>query len=124
MELQDLAAIATVIALVVSLVSIAFSAKRYLGIREREQEKERFDIYHALLKSVSRGTDEAGPLKLVSQIAYINELGKYNEYASTTRQALNLLRKEWAEKEPEQVKKPLIEAIDNVLADLQSRQKT
>jgi len=121
MELQDLAAIATLIALVVSLVSLAFSAKRYLGIREREQEKERFDIYHGLLKSVSRGTDEAGPLKLVSQIAYINELGKYKEYSSTTQQALNLLRNEWAEKEQDKVKKPLLEAIDNVLADLQSR---
>lgn len=121
MELQDLAAIATIIALVVSLISLAFSAKRYLGIREREQEKERFDIYHGLLKSVSRGTDEGGPLKLVSQIAYINELGKYTEYSSTTQQALNLLRKEWAEKETGKVKTSLLEAIDNVLAELQSR---
>ena len=119
--LQNLAAIATILALLVSLGTLAFSARRYLVIREREQEKERFARFHEMLKTVSKVSDSDGPLKLVSQIAYINELARYPEYSSITEQSLNLLRSEWSEKEPEKIKRALVYAIDEVLATLQAR---
>lgn len=120
MELQNLAAIATILTLLVTLGSLAFSAKRYLDIRERELEKERFSTYHALLKTISKGQDAEGTLKLVSQIAYINELTKFPEYSATTEQSLNLLRTEWADKVPDEIKKPLLGVVDETLATIQS----
>lgn len=121
MNLQDLAALATILTLLVTLISLAFSARRYLGVREREQEKERFQIYYQLLKTISKGMDHEGPLKLVSQIALISELQKYPEYSSSSQQALKLLREDWAAKEPAHVKPALISAIDETLAILESR---
>lgn len=121
MTLQNVAAVATILTLLVSLLSIAFSARRYLSVREREQEKERFQIYHQLLKTISKGVDHEGPLKLVSQVALVSELVKYPEYSSSSRQALNLLRQEWTSKEPEHIKKPLIQAIDEALSLLEQR---
>lgn len=120
MDLQDIAAVATILALIVSLVSIAFSAKRYLDIREREQEKERFERYHNILKTISKGSDTQGPLKLISQIAFIAELVKYPEYSTSSQQSLRLLRDEWTTKEPESTKNPLIVAIDEALAELEA----
>ena len=121
MTLQNVAAVATILTLLVSLLSIAFSARRYLSVREREQEKERCQIYHQLLKTISKGVDHEGPLKLVSQVALVSELVKYPEYSSSSRQALNLLRQEWASKELEDIKKPLIQAIDETLSLLEQR---
>lgn len=120
MGLQDMAAIATILALLVSLVSIAFSARRYLDIRERDQEKERFERYHNILKTISKGSDAEGSLKLISQIAFIAELVRFPEYSASSQQALRLLRDEWSRKEPEIVKKPLISTIDETLSELET----
>jgi hypothetical protein len=119
LTIQDYAAIATIAALLISMVSIAFSAWRYLNIRSQEMEKERFETFHNMLKLISKGRDDIGPLKLVSQIAYIHELNKYSEYKATSKQCLRMLRKEWAAKEPAETKKDLLQAIDEVLAELE-----
>lgn len=79
-DIQDYAAVASIAVLLISMISIAFSAWKYLNIRTREQEKERFESFHRILKLISLGRDDIGPLKLVSQIAYIYELEKYPEY--------------------------------------------
>jgi hypothetical protein len=120
MALSDAASITTIAAFFVTLVSIAFSAKRYLDIREKDQESERFAIYHRLLKIISTGYEEKqNDLKLASQLAYIYELRNFPEYTELTRPTLNRLRGQWANHEPLETNGPLKEAIDDTLSYLE-----
>lgn len=105
MNLTDLASYATIGAFLIALGSLAFSARRYLSITEKTQEAERFKTYHHLIKTISKGSDEDGALKLVSQIAYIYELRNYREYNDLTEKVLNRLRIQWSKGESEEVLK-------------------
>lgn len=115
MTLNDLAVWATVGAFIFPLVSLAFSARRWLAIRDAELKAARFQTYHGLIHNISSGTSERGAMKLTSQIAYLYELRNFPEYAHLTRTILTLLRKEWAEREAGQMKVELVKAIDEAL---------
>lgn len=121
MQLNDLAAWASVCALMVAVVSIAFSARRYLDIRGSDLKKDRFATYHRLIRTVSAGSDEHGIMKLVSQLAYVYELRNFPGYGDLTRELLSHLREEWARGEDDLRKAKLLEAIDETLAFLQGR---
>jgi hypothetical protein len=125
MNLTDLASLATIITLVISLLSLSFSARRYMQIAQRELEKHRFETYHKLLKTVSIGGDECGTLKLVSQIAYIHELRNFPEYSELTQTCLKLLRSEWGQREVGRpTKTPLLKAIDDTVSYLEANKRT
>lgn len=121
MTLNDLAAWASVIALLVTVGSIAFSARRYLHIRETELKKDRFTTYHRLVRTISAGSDEHGVMKLVSQLAFVYELRNFPEYGDLTQKLLTHLREEWTPGETEHRRAKLHEAIDGTLANLQRR---
>lgn len=118
--LSDYASIATIGAFLVTLISIAFSAKRYLDIKSREEEVSRFETYHKLLKTVSKGSDEDGILKLVSQIAYIYELRNFPEYKELTKKTLNKLREEWSQNDSPNTQPSLKEAIDDTISYIEA----
>lgn len=122
MTLTDIASVATIGAFLVAIGSLAFSARRYISITEKTQESERFEIYHELIKTISKGTDGDGVLKLASQIAYIYELRNFPEYKDLTETLLNQLRQQWSTGESDKVLARLKDAIDDTLAELQ-RQK-
>lgn len=119
MTLSDFASISTIGAFLLAICSLAFSARRYISMREKEQEASRFEIYHKLIKTVSKGNDEDGILKLASQIAYIYELRNFPEYKELTENLLNRLRVQWSKNEEGDTLIPLKAAIDDTLADLQ-----
>ncbi|KQO26307.1 hypothetical protein ASF11_00910 [Acidovorax sp. Leaf76] len=119
LTLNDLAVWATLGAFVIPLISLAFSARRWLTIRDTELKAARFQTYHVLVHSISSGTNERGIMKLTSQIAYVYELRNFPEYAHLTETVLTLLRKDWTDKEASQVKTELIKAIDQTLAHVQ-----
>jgi hypothetical protein len=117
--LNDLAVWATLGAFIVPLISLAFSARRWLAIRDAELKAARFQTYHGLIHSISSGTNERGVMKLTSQIAYIYELRNFPEYAHLTKSVLSLLRNEWMEREADQMKVELVKAVDETLAHVQ-----
>lgn len=121
MALNDLAAWASVLALLAAVLPLSFSARRYLVIRNAELQKERFDSYHRILRVASAGSDERGVLKLVSQVAFVYELRNFPEYTDLTEKVLGMLREEWARGEDGERKTRLVEAIDETLAHLQWR---
>ena len=118
MTLNDLAVWATVGAFIVPLISLAFSARRWLAIRDTELKAARFQTYHGLVHSISSGTNERGVMKLRSQIAYVYELRNFPEYAQLTNTVLTLLRKEWTERKSGQLKVELVKAIDETLVQI------
>ncbi|QFU06326.1 hypothetical protein FIU82_15160 [Pseudoalteromonas sp. THAF3] len=121
MLVSDLAAITTVIAFFVTLISILFSARRYISIRNQELASERFKTYHGIVKAVSKGSDEDGVLKLVSQVDYIYELRNFKEYSELSQNLLGQLRERWKHGEDPAVYKTLKEAIDDTLSALQKK---
>ena len=122
MNLTALASVASIAALLVSLVSLAISAKHYVALRKKEQKQESFRVYHDLIKHISRGGDEHGSFKLVSQLAYIYELRNFPEYNKLTGELLNRLRTEWSQNDAGSPNNPALEkAIDETLAHLQKQ---
>ncbi|WP_025565801.1 hypothetical protein [Psychromonas sp. SP041] len=121
MTLTDIASIATIGAFLIAIGSLAFSARRYITITEKTQESERFEIYHELIKTISKGSDRDGVLKLASQIAYIYELRNFPEYQDLTENLLNQLRQQWSAGGTDKNFVRLNESIDDTLAELQRR---
>ena len=119
MTIDDLVNWATLGAFLVPLIALAFSAHRWLAIRENELKAERFQTYHRLVHNISVGASEHGSMKLASQLAYISELRNFSEYASLTENVLSLLRTEWDEREEGGRKQELLKSIDETLAFLQ-----
>ena len=76
--------------------TLAFSAFRYVDIRRTELRQQRFENYHRIIQALSTGKDELGTeLKVVSQNAYIFELGNFEEYGDLTIRILNSLKEDW-----------------------------
>lgn len=113
-SISDIASIATIGAFLVTLISLAFSAKKYLDIKKREEEIIRFETYHKLIKTISKGTDEDGLLKLVSQLAYIYELRNFPEYKVVTINTLHILEDDWSKNNKKQQKQLKISIQDTI----------
>ena len=96
-HLNEIGSIATVLAFLFSVAVVAFSAYRYVSLRRDELKNQRYERYHFLLRNISKGQDSEGPLKLVSQRAYIYELRHFPEYKSLTIRLLESLINEWQE---------------------------
>ena len=94
---NDIGVAVTVFTFIVSLAVLAFSAFRYVSIRREELRNNRYERYHKLLRDISKGYDFEGPLKLVSQRAFIFELRHFPEYSPLTRRLLESLLNEWKE---------------------------
>lgn len=94
-NLNEIGVAFTVLAFLLSMLVLAFSAFRYVSVRRDELKNQRYEKYHSLLMKVSRGTDAQGPLKLVSQRAFIYELRHFPEYGALTRRLLESLLNDW-----------------------------
>lgn len=90
----------TVFAFLLSIAALAFSAYRYVTVRRDELRNQRYEQYHTLLMKVGRGTDDQGPMKLVSQRAFIYELRHFPEYCALTKRILESLLSDW-KKDPD-----------------------
>jgi len=102
MTLSDWASLCGIIVFFISIISIAFSAYKYIAIRSREQRQKNFENYHNILKYVSAGNKEKDDsMKLVSQLAYLYELRNFPEYKDITIRALISLITDWDKKEPD-----------------------
>lgn len=96
-HLNEIGVVLTVLSFVLSIAVLAFSAFRYVSVRRSEQKSQRYEQYHSLLLKISRGVDSQGPLKLVSQRAFIYELRHFPEYGNLTKRLLESLLTEWVE---------------------------
>lgn len=94
-NLNEIGVSFTVLAFLLSLGVLAFSAYRYVTVRRDELRNQRYERYHTLLMKVSRGTDDQGLMKQVSQRAFIYELRHFPEYSALTRRLLESLLSEW-----------------------------
>lgn len=99
-NLNEIGVAFTVLAFLLSIAVLAFSAYRYVTVRRDELRNQRYEQYHTLLTKVSRGTDDQGPMKLVSQRAFIYELRHFPEYGALTKRLLESLLSDW-KKDPD-----------------------
>jgi len=118
MNIESLVSIASIGAFLVTLISIAFSARKYLQQKETDQRSQRFITYHGLVHAISSGTSPNGVMAITSQIAYLYELRNYPEYSALTYTVLEKLKQLWRDNESPEKYAPLKEAIDDTLAAL------
>lgn len=118
-NLGNIAAATSILAFLLSFAAIAFSAARFVAGWRQAQKAGRFGTYYRVLRIVSTGVDEEGPLKLVSQMAYIHELTKFGEYHPVTYRTLKYLRADWAARE--NAKEFLIKEVDLALLRIERR---
>jgi hypothetical protein len=114
-NLNEIGVLVTVLAFILSVAVLAGSALRYVTVRRDELRNIRYEKYHELLLKVSRGADEQGLLKLVSQRAFIYELRHFPEYGALTKRLLESLLIEWKEN-TEKSKKLTFEIQDTIKA--------
>ena len=94
-NLNEIGVVVTVLTFLLSIAALSFSAYRYVTVRRDELRNQRYEQYHALLMKVSRGIDEQGVMKLVSQRAFIYELRHFPEYGALTKRLLESLLDDW-----------------------------
>lgn len=114
-NLNEIGVAFTVLAFLLSIAVLAFSAYRYVTVRRDELRSQRYEQYHNLLMKVSRGTDDQGPLKLVSQRAFIYELRHFPEYGTLTKRLLESLLSDW-KKDPDKNASLSFEIQDTIRA--------
>ncbi len=88
--------IVAIAAFLLSFASLAFSAYRFVKVRQEEQRQRRFENYHKLIAELVGGARDRQVMKLDSQIAIIYELRNFKEYSEVTIRILNSLMTEWA----------------------------
>ncbi|HAT8522037.1 MULTISPECIES: hypothetical protein [Vibrio] len=87
----------TVLAFVLSVGVLAFSAYKYVSIKRKDQMQIEFDHYHKLIAQLV-GSDKKGTTtKLDSQVAIIYELQlpRFKRYRPVTKRILQGLHEEW-----------------------------
>lgn len=114
-NINDIGVAFTVLGFLLSILVLAFSALRYVAVRRYEMKSRRYEQYHSLLLKISRGADDQGLLKLVSQRAFIYELRHFPEYSALSRRLLESLLGEWRE-DPEKSEKLEFEILDTISA--------
>lgn len=110
---NEIGVVFTVLAFVLSIVVLAFSAFRYVSVRRDELRNQQYEKYHTLLRNISQGADIGGTLKLVSQRAFIYELRHFPEYRALTERLLESLLSEWKE-DPDKSSKLIFEIQDTI----------
>lgn len=113
LNMNEIGVAFTVLAFLLSVIVLAFSAYRYVSVRRDELRNQRYEQYHSLLLKISRGVDTQGPLKLVSQRAFIYELRHFPEYSGLTKRLLESLLSEWKEN-PDKSAKLTFEIQDTI----------
>ena len=120
-NLGEITATVSILAFLLSLAVIAFSAARFVAGWREEQKAKRFETYYRILRIVSTGEDEFGMLKLVSQMAYIRELTKFKEYHSVTYRILGHLQADWSTRE--NAKTILLQELDFALRSIEKEHR-
>ena len=118
MTLSSLASVASILGFFVTFVSIAFSARKYIQIRERDHKAERFNTYHKLIKHIGSGADQDGVMTITSQMAFIYELRNFPEYTALTKTVLAQLELMWKKGEKDHIYSVLKNSIDDTLLEL------
>jgi hypothetical protein len=112
-NLNEIGVAFTVLAFLLSIIMLAFSAFRYVSVRRDELKSQSYERYHSLLLKISRGSDNQGILKLISQRAFIYELRHFPEYSALTKRLLESLLSEWKE-DPDKNAKLTFEIQDTI----------
>ncbi len=94
-NLNEIGVLVTALTFLLSIAALSFSAYRYVTVRRDELRNQRYEQYHTLLMKISRGIDEQGGMKLVSQRAFIYELRHFPEYGALTKRLLESLLDDW-----------------------------
>jgi hypothetical protein len=111
---------ADTLGILITLIGLLWTAARYIDIKKKENEKERFRTYHELIRDLVQ-PPQGGTIFLDRQVAIIYELRHFPEYFPVSRRILRGLRSTWA---PVATPNRLTVEIDFTLAYINRRAKS
>lgn len=92
---ENAGTLGVVIALAVAVVPAAWAFARYLNLRSKELQHDRFRIYHDLVHQLVQPEAAGVPMQLDRQIAIVYEMRHFPEYFDLTSRMFEGLLKSW-----------------------------
>jgi hypothetical protein len=87
--------ISIIVAILLALVPAVWTYIRYLGLKSKELQHERFKIYHGLIRELVQPDPPGQAMAMDRQIAVVFELRHFPEYFELTLRLLEGLRDTW-----------------------------
>jgi len=112
-----------VVAILLAVVPTFWSFIRYLNLKNKEIEHDRFKIFHELIKDLVQPDTPGQSMALDRQIAIIYELRNFSEYFEVTRRMLSGLKKSWNNPPTNNNAERLIEEIDLTIEYINAKKK-
>jgi len=84
-----------IVAIILAVIPAIWSFIRYLNLKNRQLQFERFKIYHQLIKDLVQPETDGKSMMLDRQIAIVFELRNFPEYYELTLRTLQGLERQW-----------------------------
>ncbi|MCK9614850.1 MAG: hypothetical protein M0R48_05010 [Candidatus Omnitrophica bacterium] len=99
------------VGILISVVSIAWTAVRYINLRSQEIKQKRFEVYHSLIKDFVQPEPSTGKTYLDRQVAIAFELRNFFEYYDLSLRLLEGIYNSWAENAKDTQRNRLLKEI-------------
>ena len=86
-----------IVAILVAVVPALWTFIRYLNLKNKELQHERFKIYHELIRELVQPDTPGQPMSMDRQIAVVFELRNFKEYYELSLRMLEGLYETWAD---------------------------
>jgi len=87
--------ISIIVSIFLALVPAVWAFIRYLTLKSKELQHERFKIYHGLIKELVQPDSPGQVMSMDRQMAIVFELRHFSEYFELTQRLLEGLRENW-----------------------------
>lgn len=109
------------VAILLAVVPAVWTFIRYLGLKNRELQFERFKIYHQLIKDLVQPEAKGESMMIDRQIVIVFELRNFADYFELTLRTLQGLKRQWDTGHPQFAR--LIDEMDRTIKFIQKKHK-
>lgn len=89
--------LAIIVAILIAVIPAFWSFLRYLNLKNKELQHERFKIYHELVRELVQPDTPRQSMSMDRQIAVVFELRNFEEYYEVTLRMLEGLKEVWVD---------------------------
>jgi hypothetical protein len=109
--------VSIIVTILLALIPAVWTFIRYLTLKSKELQHERFKIYHGLIKELVQPDSAGQAMSLDRQIAIVFELRHFTEYFELTQRLLEGLRDIWVDPRAKRLTSEIDRTIDYIAAN-------
>ena len=106
--------ISIIVAILTAVIPAVWTFVRYLDLKNKELQHERFKIYHELIRNLVEPDASGQRMSIDRQIAVVYELRNFKEYFEVTLRMLEGLRETWNDPRFERLRNEIDHAIQYI----------